>query len=768
MEFDFSYQSVFRFLRSGLAGRLLTENKTEQTADEDGAGAKAGAGVNDEDGAGAGAGADAEDVIDRLENYVLAKGIRGRKRWSEKWTSVTKRDACHPEAAQEEMALLNRARERIVLAFEPLCELFSGKKYTVAEQTYGLYEFITALDIEAQLREKQFLLEQAEETEYNGVRRNQTRAQEYGQIYKIVMDLFDKVTSLLGEEQMSIREYTDILDAGFSAAKVGMIPPGNDRVTVGDIERTRLNHIRILFFVGVNDGIVPKAGSTGSIISQFEREKMAEHHLMLAPGAREKVFIQKFYLYLNLTKPSDGLYVTYSRVSPEGKALRRSYLIGTLCNMFPELKIREPEEETEASAILTPESGIDYLLEGLWTEQKSHTWEALAKWYLSDETYHAKALRLLAASFYRYSGEPIGKEVARTLYGTELENSVTRLEQFAECAFAHYMTYGLGLSQRELQEFAGVDMGNIYHDALWHFAERIRRSSYTWYDLPEQTREAWIEESMNDAIAGCANVGAFDEAKNRYLLSRMKDTIRRTVWALTIQVQKGRFTPSDFEVSFSQADHLEAIRFQLTEEEKMRLRGRIDRVDTCETDDKVYVKIIDYKSGNTTFSLLNLYHGLQLQLVVYMNAALELEAKKHPGKRAVPAGMFYYHIEDPMIYGAMDTELSGSSAVIPVALKADGSLKATSKTASTEEFETMSDYVKETVTKAGRRILGGDVAAAPYELDGSSGCDYCPYHMVCGFDARIPGFSYRKLEKPDGAEAILAKMRETRSEEKRQ
>ena len=265
---------------------------------------------------------------------------------------------------------MNRARERIVLAFEPLCGLFSGKKHTVAEQTYGLYEFITALDIEAQLREKQFLLEQAEETEYNGVRRNQTRAQEYGQIYKIVMDLFDKVTSLLGEEQMSIREYTDILDAGFSAAKVGMIPPGNDRVTVGDIERTRLNHIRILFFVGVNDGIVPKAGSTGSIISQFEREKMAEHHLMLAPGAREKVFIQKFYLYLNLTKPSDGLYVTYSRVSPEGKALRRSYLIGTLCNMFPELKIREPEEETEASAILTPESGIDYLLEGLWTEQK--------------------------------------------------------------------------------------------------------------------------------------------------------------------------------------------------------------------------------------------------------------------------------------------------------------------------------------------------------------------------------------------------------------
>ena len=253
VEFDFSYQSVFRFLRSGLAGRFLTENKTEQTADEDGAKAKAGAGVNDEDGAGAGvvdedsvevkagsdedgakAWADAEDVIDRLENYVLAKGIRGRKRWSEKWTSVTKRDACHPEAAQEEMALLNRARERIVLAFEPLCELFSGKKHTVAEQTYGLYEFITALDIEAQLREKQFLLEQAEETEYNGVHRTKQELQ------AARADLSDRdgshptgITSLLGESRCRSKDYTDILDTSFLRQKVGEIRR-NDRVTVRD------------------------------------------------------------------------------------------------------------------------------------------------------------------------------------------------------------------------------------------------------------------------------------------------------------------------------------------------------------------------------------------------------------------------------------------------------------------------------------------------------------------------------------------------------
>lgn len=769
IEYDFSYQSIFRFLRSGLAYRIVLFPETEEAEKEEER--------------------LTETDVDRLENYVLAKGIRGRKRWGEPWTFVMGGKEGLTDQIKAEMLRLNRARACIAELFAPLFEVFRGREHTVAEQTYGLYQFIRSLCVEEQLKERELFCETSG---------NPAKAKEYAQIYKIVMDLLDKVTSLLGEEQISIREYRDILDAGFEAAKVGIIPPGNDRVTIGDIERTRLNHIRILFFVGVNDGVVPKAGNAGSIISQFEREKMAEHHLELAPGAREKVFIQKFYLYLNMTKPSDALYITFSKVNSAGKALRRSYLIGTLLHMFPKMQVAEPEELSEEGDILTPENGIRFFLEGLEQReegtdlaQNRAQWNALAKWYLSREEFSGEVGRLLTAAFYTHTDEPIGRAVTRALYGTVLENSVTRLERFAACAFAHYLDYGLHLKERELQEFASVDMGNIYHDALEHFAKRVKGSEYTWFNLPEEIRDDWIEQSMEDAIAGCANAGAFEEARNRYLLSGMRDTVRRTVWALTVQVQKGKFVPSGFEVGFSRTDDLAAIQFNLSEEEKMRLRGRIDRVDTYETDDKVYVKIIDYKSGNTSFSLLNLYHGLQLQLVVYLNTALELAAKKHPGKQIEPAGIFYYHIdnpmvdgngteseeeirravleelklnglvnEDPEVYRAMDTDFSGSSAVIPVALKTDGSLKATSKTASTGDFGTMSDYVNRTLVTAGRKILDGDVSVAPYELSNRTGCDYCPYHTVCGFDTRIPGFAYRRLEKFEDAEAILEKMRQ--------
>lgn len=226
IEYDFSYESVFRFLRCGLAARVVTEAKnsdkepdpaaTEDLTQQPETGSH---GLT-------------EQEIDRLENYVLARGIRGASRWSRPWTFVM------PDGTLEDMARLNEIREAVYENFKPLLEAFRGKDNTVSTQTYELYSLIRRLDMEQLLKERGNFFE---------AHGNQARAKEYDQIYKIVMDLLDKVTSLLGDETMTVREYSDILDAGFEAAKVGIIPPGNDTVTVGDIERTRLNHVKILF-----------------------------------------------------------------------------------------------------------------------------------------------------------------------------------------------------------------------------------------------------------------------------------------------------------------------------------------------------------------------------------------------------------------------------------------------------------------------------------------------------------------------------------------
>lgn len=749
--YDFSMESIFRYLRSGLS----------QIPDKE---------------------------VDILENYCLAAGIRGYRKWKEA--------CCYLPKGYDEESLMavNEIREKAAGQFADFYDIMKEKNLTVEQRTKAFYRFICDRDAERQLKQRELAYEQAGDLK---------NAKEYAQIYQIIMDLFDKMAELLGGETIPLEEYARILDSGYEAAKVGIIPPGYDRLVFGDIERTRLEHIKALFFVGVNDGIIPKAQGADGILSAAEREQLAGFNLELAPTVREQTFIQKFYLYLTLTKPSEKLYLSYARVSGDGSAMRSSYLIHTILKLYENLSICEVEDEPFLERIATPESSRGLLVEGLqsaaeWKRKKREDeircWSALCRWYLSKEEWRQEAKRLFEAAKYVYADMPISASVTKALYGVELENSVTRLENFASCAFAHFLTYGLNLKERIESGFYAVDYGNIFHDALQLFAEGIRQNNYSWHTITKEESESLLEESMALALEKNHNLALYENARSNYAKERMRRILKRTVHALLYQVRQGRFTPDEFEVSFSYTEDLNAVNFRLSEEERMRLRGRIDRIDTLKENEKLYVKIIDYKSGNTSFQFLNVYHGLQLQLVVYMNAALELMEKRYPEITAVPAGIFYYHVNDPMVEAdetlveeelnekifrelklngvvnadrdvieSLDVSLregeGKNSSVIPVGINKDGSLKKTSKTLTAEDFGALSSYVNETILHLGQRIIQGDIGSNPYSLDGKTGCDYCEFKSVCQFDVRAPGYAYRKLEELS-EEELLFRIRE--------
>lgn len=762
MEENYSYEAVFRYLRCGFC--RVTEEET-----------------------------------DILENYVLAMGIYGAKKWNQRFALRAK------GMKEEELEAVEAIRMKVIGPFAILQEVFvtaqggSGEKdksgvecslATVRDITSALYRFIVSFGIEQQLKEKENRCQLAHDI---------SKAKEYAQIYRIVMDLLDKLVSLLGDEEMTLDEYTKILDAGFEAARVGVIPSGYDRVMVGDMERSRLDGIKVLFMVGMNDGIVPKHDVRGGIISQFEREEMVRCNLTLAPTARERVFIQRFYLYLAMTKPSKQLYLTYAGTGNSGEALRPSYLVHMVEQIFTGLKVEHIADETIYNDITTPKSATSFLVEGLqqegihnsgWSEEQEAQWKNLVRWYHEHEEYSGKLARMIEARRMCYQEETIGRTVAKALYGSVLEGSVTRLEQYAACACAHFLTYGLRLKERELFAFEPADIGNIYHRALEHYAGYLQASSYTWFDVTEEIQQEIAERALGDAIAEAGNTALADTAKNRYQAGKMKKIFQRTIWALTRQIRQGRFTPSDFEVSFAFTEELDAVNFRLSEEEKMKLQGRIDRVDTYDTGDKLYVKIIDYKSGRAGFELLSLYHGLKLQLVVYMNAAMEMLSKKNQGKEIIPAGMFYYCMDDPVIegsgneseeeiygkifeklrldgvvntneeaYRALDKEITGKSNVIPLTLNKDGSVRASEKAVDEEQFALIASYANYVIKEAGESIIGGDTAVRPYELKDACSCTYCPYGAVCGYDAGIPGYEKRKLNELT-PEEIYRKMKE--------
>ncbi|MDE7428964.1 MAG: PD-(D/E)XK nuclease family protein, partial [Lachnospiraceae bacterium] len=581
------------------------------------------------------------DEVDRLENYVRRFGIRGRKRWSEAFT-YREEDPEGEEAALTALAAHNAIRAALM---EQMAPLLTPLK-TAGEMVRALYTFLVAAGAQQKLADYEAAFLE---------RNDPVRAKEYGQIYPLVIDLLDQIESLLAEEEMTLKEFADILDSGLMEITVGTIPQNVDRILVGDIERTRLKQVKVLFFLGVNDGNIPK-GSGGGIISDIDREFLRESDIELAPSPRQQMYIQRLYLYLNMTKPSDALYLSYARVGEDGRSLRPAYLVELVRGVFPQLTLETPEYAAVEEQLVSGADGIGFFTDSLreyaqgrLDESRKRTFFTFYHCYEGMPQYREQLKSLIETAFARYEDTPLTKAVTTALYGASLLNSVSRLEKYAACAYAHFLQYGLRLREREEYSFEAVDMGNLFHGVLEIFGDKLTEYGYTWLDFPEEEGAKLVAQALSAYAAVCGETILYSNARNQHLLGRLERILNRTVQTLQTQLKRGQFLPEAFEVSFEALEDLDAFNIALSGQEKMRLRGRIDRVDTCETEDRVYVKVIDYKSGARRFDLAALYYGLQLQLVVYMNAAVELVKKKHPDKEAVPAAMLYYRIADPMV-----------------------------------------------------------------------------------------------------------------------
>ena len=727
---DFSYESVMRYLRTGLVSQERT-------------------------------------MVDRLENYILAMGIRGGKRFRETW------ERTYRGAGDLNVTEVNAFKDRVLASLFAMQERFRQADLTIAGMTEAVLTLLADCRAEEQLESYQ---------EYFTKIGEHRLAKEYGQVYGLVTELLKRLSDLLGEERVSRKEYLEILDAGFAELKVGVIPAVADRVVVGDITRTRLAHIRVLFFAGVNDGIVPARKERGSLLSDRDRDFLGEHHLELAPTAREESFQQRFYLYLMMTKPSKQLILSWCRTGADGKSRRPSFLIGELRAMFPDAVLTDQETQmdseiysvAEAKQRLSTKLG-QYRDGQLEQDEEKAQFLELYRWFASSKDNQKILRRFMDAAFFVYEQQGISHAVAKALYGEILSGSVTRLEQYAACAYSHFLRYGLELLERKRFELASSDIGTLFHESIDLCFRRVKEKQYDWHTMTNETRDMLVEECVAAVTENYGNTILGSSARNRYLAQRVGQITKRTVWALQQQIKKGDFIPTGFEVSFSAADNLSAMKIALSESEALHLRGRIDRMDVCEDGGKVYVKIIDYKSGSTSFDLLALYYGLQLQLVVYMDAVTEMAQHHYPDKEIVPAGILYYNIADPLaekkgqpdpekidaeilkklrmnglvnseleVVRHLDRTIEKESDVIPVVLK-DGEVQAgRSSVANRERFARLSQFVHRKLKEAGQEILDGEIGVAPYKNGQRTACDYCPYHAVCGFDRKTSGYEFNR------------------------
>ena len=732
-EQDFSYESVFRFLRSGY-GEL------------------------------------SEEETDELDNYVFATGIRGYKRWQQPMLRRTK------DMEEKDLERINHYRVQFVERVQELMFVLKKRQKTVRDITEAVHAFFLKEEAQQKLKKQEQWFRDA------GM---EALALEYAQVYRCVIELFDRFVALLGDETISLKEYSELLDAGLQEARIGIIPPGMDQVVLGDVERTRFGELKCLFFLGVNDCYIPGIGEQGGLLSDQDKERFADAELDLSPTRKEKIFIQKFYLYQMLTKPCGRLFLSWCRTDADGRSLRPSYLVSEIQELYPELPVKNTGDadgdRTEEIAFQntvrrlfhTGGSMRDFPCAGNGEKDSAHSGDAekdnfreLVIWYLKQEDSHDLLFRFLDER-KKMQQKVIEAKLADQLYSSDGRFGATELENYASCAYAHFLGYGLHLAEREEYVFRAMDWGNIFHRAIERYAKRLLAEKKSWEEVEGKLRDEYLSECLKDSIADYGNSILYSSSRNEYLITRMQRILSRTIWALTEQLRKGEFSPAGYEIPI--------------------LHGKIDRVDLCEDEEKVYVKVVDYKTGSRKLDLNDVYYGLQMQLVLYLQASVDAARKQKKGKIVIPAGVFYYRIQDPVLEGddvdagnadqkrmeqlrpnglvnadtdvleKLDRELfeTGVSAVIPVSLNKDGSVSGRSKSAvPLRDMTTIMGYTEGKKEELQVEILDGAIARAPYRKERETACDLCPYRKICDFEAGYGGDDYRDLKKMERDEII--------------
>lgn len=711
-------------------------------------------------------------AIDIMENYVLQSGRRGYRSYSRKWEKLYK------GMEEGHLEIVNECRQKVIEAVKPLYGKLKTKGADIEEYTRAVYEFILSQNMQKKMSEYAKMF---------GENKSLSRAKEYNQAYAAMIELLEKTVSLMGDEVVSVSEYKQILQAGFDSIQVGIIPPGLDTVMVGDVERTRLKDTKkIIFFVGVNDGIIPGGGVQGGIISDGDREFLENNDFVMAPTARENVFKQKLYLYSLLAKPTEKIVMSYSKVDSDGSVRRKSYLIGTMEKMFPNLKIvDEDRTQEDIKHITNKKSALKYVAENMReyrVGRENELFRQLSSILMQDKESKKKINLMAEGAFYKSNKPSLRQETARMLYGTKENIGITRLERFAACAYSQFLNNGLKLGERKKFEIAAFDIGNLYHEAINRYFSEIQRRNLDWERLDEDVSHQVMEQCVEKVVAEYDNDAIEGSARNLFIKKQVKETAQKTAGVLVKHIQSGSFQPAEYEL---RVEH-----------------GRIDRVDTLKSDNKLYVKVIDYKSGDKKFSISDTFMGLQLQLMVYLKDAVNYEKKKNPGYDVVPAGGFYFHIHDPYvkrpdfkkiikdfrtknpdsdleddaiklnaIYNQqymeyrmsgmvvddpdvlrwMDENIyegTGKSDILPVGTTQKG-LSATSVVMDSKNYSRFIDYVSEQVEDMRESVMEGDISINP--IDGA--CQYCPYGGVCNFDRKL-GDHYREVEKVSLQEVV--------------
>jgi ATP-dependent helicase/nuclease subunit B len=728
------------------------------------------------------------NMADLLENYAFEYKLSKRN-----WVSGFKYYKRNTNI--ETLELINMEREKLVKFILEFQKPFE-KANTVREKITCLYEFLAnTVDFPNKA------LNMSDSFKENG---QEVYGEEFGQIWDVILHVMDQMVELIGEDVLNTEAFFDMISTGFNSAEIGIIPQAVDKVMVGNVQRTRTKDIKALIVMGANDGILPQDNVAEDLLNEDEKQFLFDREYEFCKNDNFRKMEESLAIYSMLSKPMEFLYLSFSASDKEGKEMRPSNIFEKIRKIFPGIKVEREflSANDELDKISSKRAGLRYLTYELRQNRKelNSLWKLTFNWFNKDAKKNggiaeSRMENIKAGLMFENYEENIGKEIVKLLYGKgeklDLVLSSSRIESFSKCPFAYLINYGLRIEERKLDQVAGREMGDIYHECLMRLSKdftveniEITSEESSWMKVTKEECSNKVEEIIRNMEKDYINPDLDSAANNKYRFQRIVDVCSNSAWEMINQVRAGQIRDIFFEAEFGldPKKPFREIKIDLGDD-KMFIEGKIDRVDVVKGEKENYVKVIDYKSGSDKYSQDEALGGIRVQLLLYLKAASESLNLK-------PGAAFYFSLDKPLIdmtkLGNSDTEESetqnsdsktlisekikkeykmdgvmlgetdlidsidgdfiGSSKIIPAFRKKDGEISENNNLLSSEDLAKLQQGVEQKIETICKAMIEGKVEINPKKIkSNTTACSYCPYKSICNFDICFKANKYSAL-----------------------
>ena len=612
-------------------------------------------------------------------------------------------------------------------------------------------------------------------------------ANEYIASYKIILDILDEIVIAFKNDKLTFDKYNKILKIGLKNSGLGKIPGTQDQVTFGDVDRTRSHKVDTVFIIGLNDGIFPSVNKDEGFLNDSDREILKNDGLELANGTIENLYEDNFNIYKVFSTAENNIYMSYSSSDSESKSLRPSMLINKIKKIFPKLS-EDSDVINKKYEIVNKKITYDELIENIYKlknkEKIESIWYNIYEYYKQQLEWNENLKEDFKGLQYTNLPKNIKQENINKLYGNTLNTSVSRLEQYRKCPFSYYLQYGLRLKPKEELKVQSFNTGSFMHETIDEFFKYVKEEKINLPELDEIQIQEIVSKIIDENLNLSKNYIFTATAKYKILVKRLKKIVSQALKYIIETLIYSDFNIEGTEIEFDKKGKYKPIILELKDGKRVEIKGKIDRIDTATSDDGKYLRIIDYKSSSKNIDLNEVYAGLQIQLLTYMDAVCKEED-------LMPAGVFYFSLLEQMIKAdkkvseeeiedmirknfkmkgliVADVKIikmndntleSGSSKMVPAAITKSGTVRHDwTNGVEKEEFKVLQDYIYKTIKDIAKEILKGRIDLKPYNKAGKTPCEYCEYKAICGFNPRMKDNKYNYIGK-ETKDEIIEKMK---------